>query len=427
MHQIFRASCLHAHCMYLTSAQLVDSKQTILYWHSVAARGSRPPFLSFLQVSRRKQTAVLVVLNHNVRLERQRTKSEICRCATAYNWGPVAVNIEESGSLPPNHSPRSEGRQPPSVPISPKKHRSSLGSRKLSGRPASKTSATSSPSAAVYATDPDVASTCPSSHPGHRQHADQILSKVRDWLHQEKARATKGRLRRHGGHARHGDATGLVKSMVDYVHGSAAEHQHGQHRRHSSDLSEEALALEKLEQILGNELQLDDDNETIASARKPSIGTRKGSSRRSLRKQSSVIASDTDQQDGDIRVPSAEVVLDNSKTLSYTGGAASSQSDLTTSGKRAKKEAEAWIQFKNEIVRLAHTLRLKGWRRVPLDRGAEIDVERLSGALTNAVYVVSPPKDLSFLLPNAQDSTTSLTSKRPPALVAVHTYNQRVH
>lgn len=189
----------------------------------------------------------------------------------------------------------------------------------------------------------------------------------------------------------------------------------------SSELSEEGLALEKLEKILTNDLQLDDDHETASGDQKASLITvRRGSKRRSLRKKSTTISSDTDYQDGDIRVPSVEVVLDNSKTLSYGGGTASSQSDLVDSSKKARKETEAWMNFKNEIVRLAHTLRLKGWRRVPLDRGAEIDVERLSGALTNAVYVVSPPKDLSHLLPGAQDSTTSLGSKRPPALVRLH-------
>ncbi|KAI4174020.1 MAG: hypothetical protein LQ343_002583 [Gyalolechia ehrenbergii] len=195
----------------------------------------------------------------------------------------------------------------------------------------------------------------------------------------------------------------------------------------SSELSEEGLALEKLEKILTNDLQLDDDHETASGDQKASLITvRRGSKRRSLRKKSTTISSDTDYQDGDIRVPSVEVVLDNSKTLSYGGGTASSQSDLVDSSKKARKETEAWMNFKNEIVRLAHTLRLKGWRRVPLDRGAEIDVERLSGALTNAVYVVSPPKDLSHLLPGAQDSTTSLGSKRPPAKLLLRIYGPQV-
>ncbi|KAL8927312.1 MAG: hypothetical protein Q9208_002489 [Pyrenodesmia sp. 3 TL-2023] len=265
------------------------------------------------------------------------------------------------------------------------------------------------------------------SRPGHHQHANQILSQVRDWLWHEKARASKRKSETHAGHSKHGSATGLVKSLVDKAHNSASGHHLGHHRRQSSDASDQALALKELERILSNNLQLEDDNQTVTNDRKPSIGMRKGSIRRVMRKKSTNISSDTDHyQDGDIRVPSAEVILDNSKTMSYNGGAASSQLDLADSGKKAKKEAEAWLQFKNEIVRLAHTLRLKGWRRVPLDRGADIDVERLSGALTNAVYVVSPPRDVSQLLPNAQNSTISLTSKRPPAKLLLRIYGPQV-
>lgn len=259
------------------------------------------------------------------------------------------------------------------------------------------------------------------SHPGRRHHTNQVLSQVRNWLHKEKARASKSKLNTHAGHGKHGSATGLIKSQVDHVHSNAPGHHHSHHSRTDLEPSEEILALEELERILSNDLQLDDDKEASASGRKSSMGMRKGSIRRATRKKSTGFSSDTDHyQDGDIRVPSADVVLDNSKTLNYSGGAASSQLDLVDSGKKVKKEREAWAQFKNEIVRLAHTLRLKGWRRVPLDRGADIDVERLSGALTNAVYVVSPPRDLSQLLPNAQDSTTSLASKKPPALVILH-------
>jgi choline kinase len=68
--------------------------------------------------------------------------------------------------------------------------------------------------------------------------------------------------------------------------------------------------------------------------------------------------------EGDVAVPCCEEVLDNSAEIG---------------------------SFKAQVLRLAHTLRLKGWRSVPLDRGVDVDVKRLSGALTNAVYVVSPP------------------------------------
>ncbi|CAK7236743.1 hypothetical protein SCUCBS95973_009713 [Sporothrix curviconia] len=113
-------------------------------------------------------------------------------------------------------------------------------------------------------------------------------------------------------------------------------------------------------------------------------------------------SSDTEYMDGDVMVPGCDAVLDNSKTLKYTASSTNiplsssrTASDAgSISSRREDKERQAWVKFKNEIIRLAHTLRLKGWRKVPLDAGETISVERLSGALTNAVYVVSPPADL---------------------------------
>ena len=83
------------------------------------------------------------------------------------------------------------------------------------------------------------------------------------------------------------------------------------------------------------------------------------------------VSSDTEYHGDDVIVPTCDVVLDNSKTLSSSGGIADSSNDLPalSSSKRAEKERKAWISFKNEIVKIAHTLKLKGWRRVPLERG----------------------------------------------------------
>lgn len=122
--------------------------------------------------------------------------------------------------------------------------------------------------------------------------------------------------------------------------------------------------------------------------------------------------SDSDYTDTDQAVPSADVALDNSKTLLYSGGEADSDVDVLGADRPSAKDRENWLKFKSEILRLAHTLGLKGWRRVPLEAGGEIEVIRLSGALTNAVYVVSPPKNI----PSAQKSDSSLLSipKKPP-------------
>lgn len=123
------------------------------------------------------------------------------------------------------------------------------------------------------------------------------------------------------------------------------------------------------------------------------LSHRKKISSRSTLQLSRAYSSDTDYVDGDAVVPSCDAILDNTKTLKYCQAPADEHSSV--SGKREEKERQAWADFKNEIIRLAHTLRLKGWRRVALDSGEDIQVERLSGALTNAVYVVTPPENLS--------------------------------
>jgi choline kinase len=115
------------------------------------------------------------------------------------------------------------------------------------------------------------------------------------------------------------------------------------------------------------------------------------------------------------------VVLDNSKTISSLS-AGPSELDLTT-GKSSTKtgNSEAWAAFKNEILKLTHTLRLKGWRRVPLDAANEVNVDRLSGALTNAVYVVSPPHNLDELIEQRESKPgiegASKRRKMPPKLL----------
>ncbi len=138
-----------------------------------------------------------------------------------------------------------------------------------------------------------------------------------------------------------------------------------------------------------------------------------------------MVSSDTEYQDGDVVVPSCDVVLDNSKTMSYSGGISESSNEtITLSGsKRIEKEKKAWRTFKNEILKLAHTLRLKGWRRVPLEMGADIEVERLSGALTNAVYVVSPPRDLPL---TTTGSNPKPHAPKPPPKLLLRIYGPQV-
>jgi choline kinase len=90
-----------------------------------------------------------------------------------------------------------------------------------------------------------------------------------------------------------------------------------------------------------------------------------------LNRKLGAVSSDTEYHGDDVIVPTCDVVLDNSKTLSYSSGTVDSSNDLPTlsTSKRAEKERKAWVSFKDEIVKIAHTLKLKGWRRVPLERG----------------------------------------------------------
>jgi choline kinase len=148
----------------------------------------------------------------------------------------------------------------------------------------------------------------------------------------------------------------------------------------------------------------------------PRLG-RKHSKRSLSHKSLHQLASDTEYYDGDVLVPSCDGFLDNSRSLSYTGGKSGADDTASISSRSQEKERQAWITFKNEIIRLAHTLRLKGWRRVPLESGDSISVERLSGALTNAVYVVSPPEGLS---------QPTEDGKKPPQKVLLRIYGPQV-
>ncbi|KAM0799678.1 kinase-like domain-containing protein [Usnea florida] len=269
-------------------------------------------------------------------------------------------------------------------------------------------------------------------HDGRGQDpARHILSQVAEWLDQEKTRKAAQKARRDG-HAKLAHAAEVSRNLVDHFRSDASSASKERHVRQSSNVSEGTLALERLEQILSNSVGLGDGKNPIhAEDKKDSHLSRRrtkrqGSSRSLLRKASAVASSDTEYQEPDIDVPSAEVVLDNSNTLGYGGRQTSLEVDPVNPKKRAVKEREDWSQFKMEIVRLSHTLRLRGWRRIPLDRGGDIDVERLSGALTNAVYVVSPPKDLSQNISTARDSTTSLVLKRPPPKLLLRIYGPQV-
>jgi choline kinase len=75
-------------------------------------------------------------------------------------------------------------------------------------------------------------------------------------------------------------------------------------------------------------------------------------------------------------------------------GTAPSDTEYASDGEALVPACEEWLktseeigmdEFKLEVLKLAHTLRCKGWRRVDLRRSKEVGIERISGALTNAV------------------------------------------
>ncbi|KAK0633139.1 kinase-like domain-containing protein [Immersiella caudata] len=276
----------------------------------------------------------------------------------------------------------------------------STATRRLSGRPQlvnspSKSSLLSqtsfdggadSPAAASSTNAPEDASRGPKPH--HSRKAERVserfLAQVSEWIEREKTKkATRKAHRR----------TSRRKSPSE----DKPTIEAGRERAPSVSSASSDVSLDRLQRIL------DDSMSLLGISSIPKFGPTLGRkhhrrSSKNLYALSRTASSDTEYYDGDVLVPSCDATLDNSKTLSYAGGKAVEDDGASISSRREGKEKQAWIVFKNEIIRLAHTLRLKGWRRVPLDSGDMISVERLSGALTNAVYVVSPPAE-SALLP----------------------------
>ena len=174
-----------------------------------------------------------------------------------------------------------------------------------------------------------------------------------------------------------------------------------------SSASASGLSLEKIESLVSNRKLV-----RVPSLIHRQSGEPRPVSLRKLRRQSSAASSDTDYQDGDAIVPGVEAFLDNSKTLGNLNGIPDTPDTNDKSSlnrKPSRGDSEALNEFKYEIVRLTHTLKIKGWRSVSMGRSADIEVERLSGALTNAVYVVTPPKDL----PTPAEQFASSSMKGP--------------
>lgn len=254
-------------------------------------------------------------------------------------------------------------------------------------------------------------------HQGSHHHVSQkvdrvsekLLSQVAEWIQREKTKLESRKPRRHHHHMRR-------KHKAQPLDGAVSEQPEPEvevslQRTTSIDSNSSDVSLDRLQRIL------DDSMAALGLNSVPQYGSKLGRrlsyrskkyASRSTLHLSRAASSDTDYVDGDALVPSCDAVLDNTKTLKYCQGGADESASV--SGRREEKERQAWTTFKNEIIRLAHTLRLKGWRRVALDSGDEITVARLSGALTNAVYVVTPPETLP-------EATEHVTKKKPSKLL----------
>ncbi|KAI0105649.1 kinase-like domain-containing protein [Nemania sp. FL0031] len=231
---------------------------------------------------------------------------------------------------------------------------------------------------------------------------ERIIAQVAEWLEHERTKRHNRKAKRAHGSRR--------KQQKEKEHAEGTEPQSAIHlRRASIDSQSSEVSLDRLQRII------DDSMSSLGLSAIPHHSPRLG--RKPQRRRSIALhrtaSSDTEFYDGDVLVPACDGVLDNSKTLSYTGGNAASEEAASVSKRREEKERKAWLVFKNEVIRLTHTLRLKGWRRVPLDSGNIISVERLSGALTNAVYVVTPPEDMTG---------KTETGKKNPAKLLLRVY-----
>lgn len=296
-----------------------------------------------------------------------------------------------------------------------KHHRTSIPTKRLSGRPSIevlKQSRRMTESSATPGESGNESSA--SARPSlSRPSADEeLFARVGQWIQQERARRS------------------ATKEKQASSKSSAAETLDGsvnQKERRASDASGGTTALDELQKILDRTMSF--TKQPVASYRRTAPRSPKLMAK--LRRPSSIAASsDTDYFEEPI-VPSSDAVLDNSKTLTYTSKTplmpAKDAGSLMRRASSAKME-DAWKTFKFEIVRLAHTLRIKGWRRVPMELSGGIEVERLSGALTNAVYVVSPPKDLPPVTPARADSNDSQPRPRkPPPELLLRIYGAQVN
>lgn len=338
----------------------------------------------------------------------------------AYAYFVIAVQIEE-----PEQEATEESHH--------KKQFSAGVGKRLSGRPpivganSSRASLLSQSSIDTLANipsnqSPNQGPSDPDAPPAQHRHrldhlSSRLVAQVAEWLEHERLKKNNRKSRR-SHHGRHKPTSAEAEAEASSSAAAATPDRAARHgRSYSIDSQSSDVSLDRLQKIIDDSLGALGLNSIPHYS--PHLLARRSQKKRSLLQLRRTASSDTEFHDGDVLVPKCDTWLDNSKTMSYAGGKAATADDnaSTTSSRKEGKERKAWVVFKNDIIRIAHTLRIKGWRRVPLDSGEKIDVERLSGALTNAVYVVSPPKDLP---------AKSEPEKKPPAKLLLRVYGPQV-
>ncbi|KAK9465977.1 kinase-like domain-containing protein [Lipomyces arxii] len=122
--------------------------------------------------------------------------------------------------------------------------------------------------------------------------------------------------------------------------------------------------------------------------------------RMSMRRRSTGGSQSGSDHEGSREVPTVDYVLDNSVSVE---------------------------QFKRDVLALAHRLKVIRWRSVPISEYGQLKITRISGALTNAVYCVSPPPKYSHHARDIRISMDPLDKSRTATIVHVPRILLRVY
>ncbi|KAE8318893.1 kinase-like domain-containing protein [Aspergillus transmontanensis] len=247
---------------------------------------------------------------------------------------------------------------------------------------------------------------------GEEDPQNALFHQVLEWLQREKSKRKSPKVKAHAQPDGSG-SDGDDEDDEDAGNGDGANLE-----RTTSHGADNVFALDKLEKIL---IQYAASRSDGAA---PAYPARRSTRRRHMKGLRRGSASESDYLDGDSAAPSVDATLDNSKTLAYSGGGAEDDENEEGANVRRALDREAWFVFKSEILRITHTLQLKGWRKLPMELASDVGVVRLSGALTNAVYVVTPPQNIPP--PRAEDGSYSLVPRKPPPKLLLRIYGPQV-